>query len=400
MRAQPVSRVALLSGALLLALLAALVATAMTGRAPAPEQHPGASQALSTSTLTLPDGSRHTLQVPAGLQVSLFATGVPTARFMALGPQGVIFVGSTGGAVSVVLPGTPARHAGRVVTLLRGLDVPHGVVYHNGLLYVGEQHQVSTWRYDATRVRLYGQRVVVPNLPAGSDHVTRTVGFGPGGMLYVSIGSSCNVCVESDPRRAAIMRYRADGTEGQLFARGLRNAVGLAWQPGTGLLWATVNGRDNLGDNIPPDLLTIVRQGNNFGWPYCWGNRQPDPTVPPPAGYCARITLPTLNLHAHSAPLGLAFSTGRLLPARYRGGLFVAYHGSWNRSVPTGYKVVYVPVQGTRAGAPQDVITGWRPAGASQAWGRPVGVLVAPDGSLLISDDTAGVIYRLAPAGR
>jgi glucose/arabinose dehydrogenase len=122
--------------------------------------------------------------------------------------------------------------------------------------------------------------------------------------------------------------------------------------------------------------------------------------VPPPAGYCARITLPTLDLQAHSAPLGLAFYTGRLLSPRYRGGLFVAYHGSWNRSVPTGYKLVYVPVQGTRAGPSQDVVTGWRPAGARQAWGRPVGVLVAPDGSLLISDDTAGVIYRLAPVGR
>jgi glucose/arabinose dehydrogenase len=354
----------------------------------------------SVFPITLPDGSRHTLQVPAGLQVTLFATGLSSARFLALGPHGVLFVGGTGGTVSAVVPGTSGHQAARVVTLLRGLDVPHGVVYHNGLLYVGEQHQVSTWRYDAARVRVYGQRVIVPNLPAGSGHATRTVVFGPDGVLYVSIGSSCNVCVESDPRRAAIMRYRADGSHGQLYARGLRNAVGLAWQPGTGLLWATVNGRDNLGDTIPPDLLTIVRYGNNLGWPYCWGNRQPDPTVPPPAGYCARITLPSVNLPAHSAPLGLAFATGHLLPSRYRGGLFVAYHGSWNRSVPTGYKLVYVPVQGTHAGPPQDIVRGWRLAGASGAWGRPVGVLVAPDGSLLISDDTAGVLYRLAPTGR
>ncbi len=356
--------------------------------------------ARAVSTITLPDGSQHTLQAPAGLEVSLFATGLPMARFMALGPRGLLFVGSSGGAVSVVLPDATGRHASRVVTLLRGLDVPHGVAYHDGLLYVGEQHQVSTWRYDPTRVRVYGQRVIVPHLPAGSDHVTRTVSVGPDGLLYVSIGSSCNVCIESDARRAAIMRYRVDGRGGRRYATGLRNAVGLAWQPGTGLLWATVNGRDNLGDNIPPDLLTIVHQGDNFGWPYCWGNRQADPTVPPPAGYCARITLPTRDLQAHSAPLGLTFATGQLLPARYRGGLFVAYHGSWNRSVPTGYKLVYVPVQGTHAGQPQDVITGWLPTGASGAWGRPVGVVVAPDGSVLISDDTAGVIYRLAPRGR
>jgi glucose/arabinose dehydrogenase len=380
----------------------AVVLAAILGRGPVART----SAALRTarapravSTITLPDGSRHTLQVPAGLHIALFATGLPAARFLALGPHGVLFVGSTAGTLSAVLPDASGRRAARVVTLLSGLDVPHGVVYHNGLLYVGEQHQVSTWRYDTTRVRLSGQRVVVPNLPAGSDHVTRTVVFGPDGYLYVSIGSSCNVCVESDPRRAAIMRYKADGTQGRLWATGLRNAVGLAWQPGTGLLWATVNGRDNLGDNIPPDLLTIVRQGNNFGWPYCWGNRRPDPDVPPPVGFCDRITLPTLDLPAHSAPLGLAFTTGRLLPAPFRGGLFVAFHGSWNRSVPTGYKLVYVPVQGQHAGPPRDVVTGWRPSGAAQAWGRPVGVLVAPDGSLLISDDTAGVIYRLSPIG-
>jgi glucose/arabinose dehydrogenase len=321
---------------------------------------------------------------------------------MALGPRGDIFVGGMGGTLSVILTRRGGTHAERVVTLLSGLDIPHSVAYHNGQLYLGEQHQVSVMQYDPDRVRVTGRRIIVPNLPSGTGHITRTVSFGPDGMLYVSIGSSCNICVESDPRRATIMRYHPDGTNGQIYARGLRNAVGLAWQPGTGLLWATVNGRDNLGDNIPPDEVNIIHQGGNYGWPYCYGNRHPDPNVPPPSsGYCAGTIPPTVAVQAHSAPLGIAFSTGTFLPARFRGGIFVAFHGSWNRSRPTGYKLVYIPINGTRPGPQQDVITGWLPPGATNggdAWGRPVGLLFAPDGSLLISDDHAGVIYRLAPS--
>jgi glucose/arabinose dehydrogenase len=214
------------------------------------------------------------------------------------------------------------------------------------------------------------------------------------------MGSSCNVCIEQDPRRATVMQYRPDGSGGRIYARGLRNAVGLAWQPGTGLLWATVNGRDFLGDNAPPDALDLIRRGGNYGWPSCWGNRQPDPDVRPAPGYCARTLPPTVALPAHVASLGLAFSAGSRLPARYRGGLFVAYHGSWNRTRPSGYKLVYFPVRGRRVGPAQDVVTGWLTVPTTySAWGRPVGVLIAADGSLLLSDDKAGVVYRLAAAG-
>jgi glucose/arabinose dehydrogenase len=363
-----------------------------------------AAPTLQATTITMPNGRRHTLFVAAGLRIALYASGLPTARFMALGPRGDIFVGSSdAGALWVLLHRRGGPRADRVVTLLSGLDVPHSVVYHNGLLYLGEQSRVSVMRYDPDHVRVYDRRVIIPNLPTGG-HVTRTVGIGPDGQLYLSIGSSCNVCIEADPRRAALMVYHPNGTGGRLYARGLRNAVGITWQPRTGLLWATVNNRDQLGDNMPPELVTIVRRGDNFGWPYCWGDRHVDRTVPgATSSYCAHTARPTLTIQAHSAPLGLAFYTGALLPTRYRGGLFVAYHGSWNRSVPTGYKLVYIPVHGTRAGPMQDVVIGWLPAGATngpdEAWGRPTGLLVAPDGSLLISDDKAGVVYRLAPAG-
>ncbi len=380
----------------LAALLTVFLPASIGSRAAAP--HRQTALATQVSTITLPDGSQHTLTTPAGLRVTLYATGLSSARFMALGPDGDVFVGSWyAGTVSVLLNRAGGASATRVVVLLSGLSVPHGVAYHNGRLYVAEEGRVTSYRYDAAQVRLDDARTVVASLPTGGRHVTRTVAFGPDGLLYVSVGSSCNECADA-PDRAVIMRYRTDGTGGQVYARGLRNAVGLAWQPGAGRLWATDNGEDSLGDNIPPDEVDIIRQGGNYGWPYCYGNGQADPTLYSAPGYCASTIHPTVALQAHSAPLGAAFSTGRLLPSAYRGGLVVAYHGSASRSQLTGYKAVYIPVNGAQAGPPQDLITGWLTA-ASTVWGRPVGVLAAADGSLLISDDLAGVVYRLASVG-
>ena len=387
-------------GAVVLAALVALPAATATHTASLSRLAPSTAAATQVSTITLPNGSRHTLVTPAGLHVTLYATGLPSARFMALGPRGDVFVGSwSAGTVSVLLNRSGGARATRVVTLLSGLTVPHSVAYHDGRLYVAEEGRVTSYRYDPTAVRLSDARTVVSSLPTGGRHVTRTIAFGPDGGLYVSVGSSCNECVDA-PTRAVIMRYRADGSGGQVYARGLRNAVGLAWQPGARRLWATDNGEDRLGDNIPPDEVDIIRQGGNYGWPYCYDDGQVDPTVASASGYCAGTINPTVALQAHSAPLGLAFVTGTLLPAPYRGGLVVAYHGSAYRSHLTGYKVVYIPVSGARAGQvsgaragqPQDLVTGW----ITTVWGRPVGVLVATDGGLLISDDVAGVVYRMA----
>jgi len=377
----------------LAAALTTLLAAPGGARAAAPPRavRPAGAQ---VSTVTLPDGTRHTLVAPAGVRVTLYATGLSSARSLALGPRGDVFVGSWyAGTVSVLLNRSGGTRATRVVTLLSGLVVPHGVAYHNGRLYVAEEGRVTSYSYDTATARLGDARTVVSGLPVGGRHVTRTVTFGPDGGLYVSVGSSCNECVDA-PGRAVIMRYRADGSAGQVYARGLRNAVGLAWQPGTGRLWATDNGEDSLGDNIPPDEVDLIRQGGDYGWPYCYGDGQVDPTVASAAGYCARTIAPADALQAHSAPLGAAFETGALLPAPYRGSLVVAYHGSASRSQLTGYKVVSIPVSGSRAGAPRDLVTGW--LNGSAIWGRPVGVLAAADGSLLVSDDLAGVVYRVA----
>jgi glucose/arabinose dehydrogenase len=375
----------------------AMLLPALVG-APIAAPHATAAVGTRTSTITFPNGNQATLQTPADLQVSLYASGLPNARFMALGPRNDVFVGSWyAGTVSVLLNRKGGTRATQVTTLLSGLTVPHSVAYRNGLLYVAEEGRVSTWNYNPSAVSVSNQRVLVGNLPVGGRHITRTVALAKGGSLFVSVGSSCNECVDYN-NRAVIMHYAANGGGGQVYASGLRNAVGLAVQPGSGRLWAVDNGQDLLGDNIPPDEVDLITKGANYGWPYCYGNGQRDLTVSAAAGYCARTTNPAVSLQAHSAPLGITFYTGKKLPARYRNGIFVAYHGSASRSQPTGYKVVYIPINGTRAGTPQDVVTGWLSGGST--WGRPVGLVVAADGSLLISDDQNGVVYRLSIVGK
>jgi glucose/arabinose dehydrogenase len=236
----------------------------------------------------------------------------------------------------------------------------------------------------------------VPGLPAGGGHWTRTVVFGPDGALYVSVGSSCNVCRESDKRRAAVLRYNADGSGERIFASGLRNAVGLAFQPGTGALWAIVNERDWRGDDVPPEMITEVRDGAFYGWPDCLtvgGKPIPDDRFEKGAR-CDRVTPPTVEIQAHSAPIGLTFYTGTQFPAEYRGSLFVAYRGSWNRTVPTGYKVVRVRFRDGKPAGVEDFATGWLEG--RSAYGRPVDLIVGRDGALYLSDDGAGRIYRIS----
>jgi glucose/arabinose dehydrogenase len=238
--------------------------------------------------------------------------------------------------------------------------------------------------------------MIVPNLPAGG-HSTRTVVFGPDDTMYVSVGSSCNICDEADQRRASILRFGSDGSGGQRFAAGLRNAVGLAIQPGTGLLWATVNERDNQGNEVPPDLVTTVHEGDNFGWPGC----QPPYATPQDGGRdCAGITPPTVGIQAHSAPLGLAFlnAAAAHLPGDYASDLIVAQHGSWNRDPPAEPKLLRVHFEGSTPSVAMDFATGWQASDGSR-WGRPVGVVVSPDGSLIVSDDQNGSLYHIVYTG-
>jgi glucose/arabinose dehydrogenase len=239
--------------------------------------------------------------------------------------------------------------------------------------------------------------VVIPDLPTGG-HITREIVFGADGMLYLSVGSSCNLCEEDDPRRAAISRYRPDGTGGTVVASGLRNAAGLAVNPTTGAIWASQNERDNLGDDVPPEEINVLSDGTNFGWPYCYGQRLPNPEYRTP-NRCAGTTPPALEMQAHSAPLGVTFYTGTQFPEEYRGDFFVAFHGSWNRRQPTGYQLAHVDVKDGRPVSYEPFAWGWLTP-SDDVDGRPVYPAVGSDGSLYLSDDLGGRIYRIHWVGR
>jgi glucose/arabinose dehydrogenase len=333
------------------------------------------------------------LRLPVGYHIGVFAAGLSQPRGLAVSPAGELFATLIGsGQVVVLRDPNHSGHATDIETFASDLQNPHGIAFANGWIYVGDTDSVlrlqdSTGGYHADR-----REVVVPNLPPGGQHFTRTVHVGPDGKLYVSIGSSCNACVEADPRRAAIVRYNLDGSGEHIFGQGMRNAVGFTFQPGTGLLWAVVNGRDYLGDDLPGEDITSVRDGDDLGWPRCYGDRVPDPELGAP-GACAAKTEPTMQIQAHSAPLGATFDTGQQLAPRDRNSLFVALHGSWNRSVPTGYKVIEVLMRDGQPNGVQDFATGWLVSGTP--WGRPVDVAAASDGSLFVSDDAAGAVYRI-----
>lgn len=352
---------------------------------------------LLSAVLLLPGGAgaqQAQLKVPPGFHVDLFASSVGSVRLMALDPAGTLLVSVPSRGQVLALPDRDGDgKADAIQTVVEGLDQPHGLAFKDGALYVAEGGRVQRFRYDpATRKATQGT-VVVRDLPRGGNHWTRTVVFGPDGRLYVSVGSSCNVCRESDKRRAAVLRYQADGSGEQVFATGLRNAVGLAFHPSTGVLWATVNERDWRGDDVPPDYVTEVKDGAFHGWPDCMtvGGKV---IADDKGARCDGVTRPTVEIQAHSAPIGLAFYTASQFPAEYRGSLFVAYRGSWNRTILTGYKVVRVRFQDGKPAGVEDFATGWLEG--SSAWGRPVDVMVGRDGALYVSDQGAGRIYRIS----
>jgi len=339
------------------------------------------------------------VSLPPGFGISTFAQGLRDPRMMALGPDGQLYVAERGAGRIVRLPDRDGDGvADDVEVVAEGLDAPSSMAfYQDGSLYAGETKRVLRLSAPDERGVFQEQETIVDGLPSGG-HDTRTVLFSPDwSALFVSIGSSCNVCVEEDARRATIMRYNPDGSGGQVYAQGLRNAVGITFRPGTMELWATDNGRDWLGEDQPPETVYHVREGDNAGWPYCHSGRIVDPDFGSPTA-CEGVVAPAVEMQAHSAPLGLTFCTGTQFPEEYRGDLFVAFHGSWNRAVPTGYKVVRIPIQDGQASQAQDFATGWLRANGSQ-WGRPVDVLTGADGSLFVSDDGGGSIYRIFYAG-
>jgi glucose/arabinose dehydrogenase len=370
--------------------------------------------------------------VPAGFSVTLFAEGLQFGRMMALAPNGDVFISepmSRGAGKITILRDTDRDGVAETrETFAADLNRPFGLAFSRRHLYVGNNDSVVRFAYRAGQTTADGPPETIATLPAsdvaldedtakrlsipvsqtrGYNHWTRNVVFNEGGTkLYVSIGSATNATPENDDRsiaRGAIHEMNPDGTGRRVYASGLRNPVGLAWAPGTRTLWTTVNERDHLGDDLVPDFLTSLRDGGFYGWPYSYIGRHVDPTVAPPRpDLVATSLVPDVLLAPHSAALGLLFYTGRQFPAAYHGSAFVALHGSINRSSLSGYSVVRVPFRNGRpSGPPEDFLTGFvvRDDSEKDVWGRPVGLLQLPDGSLLVSDDGGNRVWRVRYGG-
>jgi glucose/arabinose dehydrogenase len=338
------------------------------------------------------------IALPPGFGINVFAQGLSGPRMLAFGPDGNLYVADRGSnRVLRLIDQDGDGTADDYQVAGSKLQRPNSLAfYKDGSLYVGEISRVERLSQPDAQGEFQKKEVIIDGLPE-EGHNTRTVLFSPDWeYLYLSVGSSCNVCEEQDKRRAAITRYRPDGSDEQIYASGLRNAVGMTLRPGTPELWATNNGRDMLGDDLPPDTVQKASLGDDFGWPRCHAGRIPDPEYGG-VNACQDVAQPQIELQAHSAPLGLAFYNGVQFPPEYQDGLFVAYHGSWNRSEPTGYKLVFVPFSNEAAGAVQDFALGWLENG--NAWGRPVDIAVGPEGSLYVSDDSGGLIYRITYIG-
>ncbi len=349
------------------------------------------------SVVSAAPGEEQALSLPPGFRIDVFASGLDGVRFLTVGPDGDLYASLMGQGKIARLPDRDGDgKADQVITFAEGLNRPHGLAFSGAYLYVGETDHLTRLA-DTDGDGRADLRERLAELPSSGGHFTRTIGFGPDGMLYVSIGSSCNVCNERDGRRASIMQFAPDGSGGRTFARGLRNAVGFVFHPTTGELWTTNMGRDWLGDDYPPETVNVVHDGDDFGWPRCINGVALDPEFGR-AGACEGVSRAAIEMQAHSAPLGLTFYTASQFPAEYRGDLFVAFHGSWNRTEPTGYKLVRIPIRdGWPTGEVQDFVSGWLDRGS--AWGRPVDVTVGSDGSLYLSDDKAGQIYRISYVG-
>jgi glucose/arabinose dehydrogenase len=342
-----------------------------------------------------PDTGLSLISLPPGFHIGIYAADVPGAREMAAGPQGITFVGTRGeGKVYAVIDLNNDQTADQVLTIADNLFLPNGVAYRNGALYVAEVNRVL--RYDNITSRLGNPPAPVvasADFPSDTTHGWKFIAFGPDGKLYVPVGMPCNICIPDTPQYGTIMRMNPDGSGLETYATGIRNTVGFDWDPSTGYLWFTDNGQDYLGEDLPPDELDVATgPGGNFGFPCCYGDNIPDPSLPTCNG-CPGAIPPALELPAHVAPLGMEFYEGTMFPSQYRGRIFIAEHGSWNRVVPIGYQVVSVVMENGTPVSWEPFASGWLQG--SVAWGRPVDVLTLPDGSMLVSDDQSGRIYRI-----
>ena len=372
------------------------------------------------AVIPVSDNPAAALKLPAGFKAQVFAK-IKSAgeeyfrgpRFMAFGPDGNLYLSTGLDNKVVMLP--DLNHDGvadDVVAVADNLNAPQGLAFVDGKLLVANQDGVVRLEQSAGQWPASSKTTLIGGLASGG-HTLKSLKVGPDGFLYINLGSSCNVCLESEPMRATMLRYSLDGrpagalssvgrhNTSPVWAWGLRNSEGFAWQPLTSAMYATNNGADMRSnikggapvDDLPPEHLNLIEAGQHYGWPYCWGKQQADPNFSAPDNFCAGTRAPTITFPAHSAPLGITFLDKSNFPADYKGDAIVALHGSWNRAQPSGYKLVRVKFIQNSAVGVTDFATGW--LDKKGAWGRPVDVIVGPDGSLYVSDDRAGMIYRI-----
>jgi len=335
------------------------------------------------------------LKAAEGFQLSIFARGLNAPRMLRVIPSGVLVSLPHEGRILLLRDEDEDGRAESREVMLEGLNRPHGIEVDGGWLYVAETNAVGRVEFNASDGLAMGKyQRILDDLPSGKGHWTRTVKMGPDGWLYVTVGSSCNVCIEEAPERAAMLRMRPDGSEQQLFATGLRNSVDFDWSPVNGELFATDNGRDWLGDAFPPDELNRIIEGGFYGWPYANGNKVPDPDFGEGQQVLIENSIaPAFEFRAHNAPLGMSFLGAQA--SGYQHTALVALHGSWNRSSKDGYKVVSLHWDEKGAIEARDFVTGF--VSGEEVFGRPVSIAEDRDGSIYISDDYAGLIYRLLP---
>ncbi|PYS04561.1 MAG: L-sorbosone dehydrogenase [Acidobacteria bacterium] len=361
---------------------------------------PFATPSVRNAAGVIPKPDRAQLQAPSGFSISVYAEDLQQPRMMLLAPNGDLFVAQSRPGSVVVLRDT--NNDGKPDTrsiYAQGLQGVFGMAFHDGYLYLGRTDSIVRYKYQPGDTQAKGMPEKLLDLPTGG-HSTRNLIFSRDGKkMYVAVGSQSNKSAGEDPQRAAINEYNPDGTGHRVFASGLRNPVGLALQPGTDVLWTAVNERDTLGDDLVPDYTTSVKDGGFYGWPYSYIGSHPDPEhVGKMPDLVKRAIVPDVLIPAHSASLGITFYTGTQFPQRYRNGLFIGLHGSWNRSKLAGYRVAFVPFQNGKPGPIEDFVTGWIVDGGNPGttWGRPVGVLVDRDGSLLVADDVGNKIWRVS----
>ena len=353
---------------------------------------------IGCSQSQMPDLSQvSNLDLPKGFSISVYAE-VNNARSMALSPDGTLFVGNrSGDKVYAVVDTNGDKSGDQVFIIDEKLNAPNGVAFKDGDLYVAEINRIL--RYKNIEEQLENPpdpEVIFDDYPKDQHHGWKYIAFGPDGKLYVPVGAPCNICKSNDEVYATITTLNEDGSGYEIYAEGVRNTVGFTWHPETGELWFTDNGRDHLGDDTPDCELNVASgKGKHFGYPYCHSGSIPDPDFGD-QGKCSDFESPLLKMGAHVAPLGLEFNTGSMFPTEYQGNVFVALHGSWNRSEKVGYKIMRITLDGTKINSYETFVEGWLDKEAQTSWGRPVDVEFMKDGSLLVSDDQAGLIYRIS----